>query len=139
MPPTSAVYSGECKMSGKSLLLFFFAGGLGTLSRFGLSNLINRASGFQYPLGTLAVNGLGCFIFGFFWVLSEHLGLDSRIRVIIMSGFLGAFTTFSSMIFESDALTVYSLFSAFLNVAVQLVAGFSLFHLGAKLSRFLLG
>ena len=126
-------------MSGKNLLLLFLAGGLGALSRFGLTSLVNQAVGYHFPLGTLAVNVLGCLIFGFYWSTAEHFGLNGPSRIIIMSGFLGAFTTFSSMIFESGALTGYRLLPAALNILAHLLGGFSAFYLGVRTSRMFFG
>jgi len=122
-------------MNAKTFILLFAAGGLGALSRFGLSSLVNYLTNYQFPLGTLVVNALGCFLFGFFWSLAEHYGIGSQTRLIILTGFLGAFTTFSSMIFESTALTGYRLLPAALNIAAHLAAGFLSFYGGIKFSR----
>lgn len=126
-------------MNAKTLILIFAAGGLGALSRFGLSSLVNYLTDYQLPLGTLVVNVLGCFLFGFFWSLAEHHGVGSQTRLIVMTGFLGAFTTFSSMIFESGALTGYRLLPAVLNIMSHLVGGFLSFYGGVKLSRLFFG
>ena len=79
------------------------AGALGALARYGLGGAVQRLSGASaFPWGTLAVNALGCFLFGVVWSLAEERMLMSpEARVIALVGFLGAFTTFSSFAFET--------------------------------------
>jgi fluoride exporter len=81
------------------------AGSLGTLARYGFSGLVQRAAGPGFPWGTLAVNVTGCFLFGLVWALAEHrLTMSGEIRTVVLMGFMGAFTTFSSFAFETAQL-----------------------------------
>jgi CrcB protein len=81
------------------------AGAVGTLARYGLSGLIERFSGGHLPWGTLIVNVLGCFLFGMIWALAdERRVVDEEARVIMLGGFMGAFTTFSTFIFDTGGL-----------------------------------
>lgn len=78
------------------------AGGVGALSRYGLAGLAQRWSGSGFPVGTFTVNVLGCFLFGLVWGLLEgRLGLAPQLRLIVLTGFMGSFTTFSTFVFES--------------------------------------
>lgn len=87
------------------LLLLALAGALGTLSRYGLGRLIQQASTSSFPAGTLAVNALGCFAFGLIWAASEEqTWLDEQSKLVILVGFLGAFTTFSTFAMETTYL-----------------------------------
>lgn len=87
------------------LLLLFGAGGFGTLARYGLSGLVQRYCASDLPYGTLVVNVLGCLLFGFFWTLAdERLIISGETRFIILAGFMGAFTTFSTFAFETSGL-----------------------------------
>jgi len=89
----------------QKLLLLSLAGICGTLSRYWLSGAVQRLAGPGFPWGTWSVNILGCFLFGLVWVLSEErLYFSSQARIIILVGFMGAFTTFSSYMFESQEL-----------------------------------
>ena len=84
------------------LLYLALAGALGTLARYGVSEVaVKVAPG--YPWGTLAVNLIGCFLFGLVWSLAEYGGrLSPDARTLVLVGFMGAFTTFSS--FSNDVV-----------------------------------
>ena len=84
------------------ILLLAIVGGAGTLARYGMSVGVQRAYGGPFPFGTLAVNVLGCFLFGIVWPLAEdRLRISGESRLIILTGFMGAFTTFSTFAFET--------------------------------------
>lgn len=84
-------------------LLIVAAGGtLGALARYGLSGLVSRWAGAAFPWGTFAVNMIGCFCFGVIFAMSEQrLSISPQVRLLLLTGFLGAFTTFSTYAFES--------------------------------------
>jgi fluoride exporter len=89
----------------QKLFLIALAGSIGTLARYGLSGLIQNLSGGQFPWGTLSVNIIGCYFFGLTWALAEErLLISGEMRMIILIGFMGAFTTFSTYMFESGEL-----------------------------------
>ena len=91
----------------QKLLWLAFAGSLGTVSRYLLAGLVQRITGDSFPWGTLAVNGFGCLIFGIIWALaSERFAIGAEARTILLIGFLGAFTTFSSAIAEFSQMAV---------------------------------
>jgi CrcB protein len=119
------------------LLWLGLAGGLGALARYGLSTLVQRYSGAAFPWGTLVVNVLGAFAFGLIWSLVEtRLVLSVETRVILLSGFLGGFTTFSSFMFESAALMTDGQWGlAALNLGGQVLAGLVAVFLGLALGR----
>jgi CrcB protein len=88
-----------------NLLLIFVAGGLGSLSRYGLGLLVNTVARGDFPYSTTLVNVLGCFLFGVVQGLAqERAVLSVQHGAILAVGFLGAFTTFSTFAFESELM-----------------------------------
>ena len=87
-------------------VIWLVAGGaLGTVARYGLAGLVQRNGSGAFPWGTLVVNILGCFAFGLIWGLAEdRLALGVEARMLALTGFMGAFTTFSTFIFETSML-----------------------------------
>lgn len=83
--------------------LMLLAGGLiGTAGRYLFAGAVYRWLGTGFPYGTLAVNTSGCLIIGFLSTLAEQkFLLTAEARVFWMVGLLGAYTTFSSLIYES--------------------------------------
>lgn len=81
-------------------------GALGAMARFGVNALVYPVAVGKFPLGTLLVNVLGSIIIGICYVLIIERGvLPAELRNILMVGFLGAFTTFST--FSLDALSLW--------------------------------
>lgn len=74
-------------------------GALGSVARFWLGNLVVTWLGAEFPWGTLFINILGSFIISFFGLLtasSQKLMLPNEIRIFVMVGLCGGFTTFSA-------------------------------------------
>lgn len=121
----------------QKILLLALAGGLGSLSRFGLSGLAHRVLGQSFPYGTALVNVLGCFLFGLVWsALENRIGLSPQVRGIVLTGFMGAFTTFSTYIFETMTFIQHSQWLlAMVNLAGQNIIGLTFIFLGLSLGR----
>lgn len=117
------------------------AGGLGTVSRYLLQGAVQQLGPATFPFGTLVVNAVGCFVFGFIWSLAEErYVIGEETRIIMLIGFLGAFTTFSTFAFESlQQLRDSELLLAFVNVAVHCVIGIALVFAGMLLARTMFG
>ncbi len=84
-----------------NLLLIGFLGLVGTLGRYGINSLVLRW-GFDFPVATIAINILGSFLIGLVAGLGPKIALNDEMRIAIMAGLLGGFTTFSA--FSLDAL-----------------------------------
>jgi fluoride exporter len=81
----------------QKVLLIGLAGLVGTVGRYALSGVIARRFGETFPAGTLVVNIIGCFLAGLlFYLLQERNLVSPTARTVVMIGFLGGFTTFSS-------------------------------------------
>jgi fluoride exporter len=75
------------------------AGGIGTLCRYGLGGLVQGDK--LFPWGTAAVNLLGCLAFGLIYAALQRRSLiGSEYQLVILLGFMGGFTTFSSYMYE---------------------------------------
>ena len=81
-------------------------GALGAMARFAVNALLYPAMAGKFPLGTFIVNLLGSILMGACYVLIIERGLlPAELRNIVMVGFLGAFTTFST--FSLDAISLW--------------------------------
>ena len=113
------------------------AGACGTLARYGLAGMVHRWLGSSFPWGTAFVNILGCFLFGLVWAAASERGVISpEMRTIILVGFMGAFTTFSTFAAESGHLLADSQWALALgNVLLHNVGGIGFFILGQAVGR----
>jgi len=109
----------------------FFGAGL----RFTLGVIVQRAlPGALFPYGTLAVNVLGCLLIGF--IAAYRQPLEPGLRLFLMVGLLGGFTTFSTFALETLTLTQSGEnLLAFANVALKLLLGLGAAWVGFELGR----
>jgi len=85
----------------KALALVALGGGFGSICRYLLSTWLTRGAG-GFPLGTFAVNLLGCLLIGLFAALAvRHAWLNGEARLLLVVGVLGGFTTFSAFGLDS--------------------------------------
>lgn len=119
------------------LALIGLSGLLGTLARYSLSGVVARRYGETFPVGTLAVNVVGCFLAGFlYYLMQERFLINETIRTAIMIGFLGGFTTFSSFGLQTfTLLREGEVALATVNVVVSNVAGLLTVWAGYSLAR----
>lgn len=89
-----------------ALVLVFLGGGLGAVSRHLSGMAVMRLSGPGFPWGTMLVNIIGSLAMGLLiaWLARRSSG-DADLRLLLATGFLGGFTTFSA--FSLDAVTLY--------------------------------
>ena len=108
------------------ILLIGFGGFVGAISRFLLSTLVQKNAGVLFPIGTLSVNVLGGFLIGFLALYFEQQ-VSMQARAMVITGFLGALTTFSTFSYENVLLLeqgdyAKALLSIGLNVVLSLGA-----------------
>ena len=119
------------------LLLIAAAGGLGSLARYGLSGVVHNWTGSTFPFGTTVVNVLGSLAFGFLVAVMEgRFPISPQTRVIVLIGFMGAFTTFSTLMFETAMLLEDSEWLlAAANLGIQNFIGLLALFLGLAAGR----
>ncbi len=112
---------------------------MGTLARYSLGGLVHRLVPWPFPWGTITVNILGSFLFGLVWALAQERSLISgEARIIILAGFMGAFTTFSTFMFETGELLRNSQWAlAAGNLVLQNLLGLAALFAGWALARVL--
>ena len=79
-------------------------GALGSVARYGCSELGSHWAGDRFPWGTLAINVIGSLVIGFFGVLTGpggRFGVSPDARVFVMVGLCGGYTTFSSFSYQT--------------------------------------
>lgn len=86
-------------------LLVALGGALGSLARYGVNVGTTRAFGPLFPWGTLTVNVVGGFVMGLLAALIALRGGSNELRVFLLTGVLGGFTTFSA--FSLDTMTLW--------------------------------
>jgi len=80
------------------------AGSIGTLTRYALGGVVQQWTGVAWPWGTFVINMLGTLAFGVVFSLWEGKLVSPEVRMVILVGFMGAFTTFSSFMYETGAM-----------------------------------
>ncbi|MFN8353907.1 MAG: fluoride efflux transporter CrcB [Spirosomataceae bacterium] len=111
------------------LFLIFVGGGLGSLTRYGLSRWVQGSVSATFPYGTLSVNVVASLVLGTFIGLELSKSLTPSYRALIAIGFCGGFSTFST--FANDTLQLIqanrwaeALFNILLNVILCVLATF---------------
>jgi len=121
----------------KQLCALFVAGGLGSLSRYALTVYFTSIFGKGAPWGTAIINIIGCFCFGAIATLfmaRTHWDLDTKL--FVLTGFFGAFTTFSTYMFDfSELIKNGSYLRAGLDFILQNGVGFAALTLGTMVVR----
>jgi CrcB protein len=117
----------------RDLLLVGMGGFLGSVGRYALGAWVTQLSGVsRFPFGTLAVNAIGCLAIGLISGLAEHSSTFSpHTRLLLITGVVGGFTTFSAFAFESYFLAREQAWAlAAINVIAHVLLGLVMVWLG---------
>jgi CrcB protein len=83
-------------------LAIAIGGVLGCWARYAMTNLVQTMFGRDFPFGTLSINVLGSFLMGFLFIETlERVAMAPYLRIGILTGVLGGFTTFSTFAMET--------------------------------------
>src|SRR5579875_1055009 len=106
--PTLSMYVGRMYLMRFSTIVLIvpvgLAGALGALMRYLLGRFISERAPLQFPLGTLLINVTGAFLIGLLLAPTTHKIVTTSIQLMLATGFLGGYTTFSTMCWEGRQL-----------------------------------
>lgn len=116
----------------KNLLLIFIGGGIGSMARYLMSTTTQKLWNLGgFPIGTYVVNIIGCFLIGFF--TTTIVKSDESLKFLLITGFCGGFTTFSTFSSENYILWQSESYSLlFLNIILSIFLGLGAVFLGIK-------
>ena len=118
----------------KNILIIFFGGGLGSIARYGMASLVRKFSISAFPVATLLSNAFSCLVLGlavaFF---AERLSIQQGWRLLVIVGFCGGFSTFSTFSFETvELVRSGNLLYAVMNILISLTVCLGIVFLLAK-------
>src|SRR5438045_5453660 len=120
----------------KQILIVALGGGLGSVLRYKLGGFaLHHTEAWNFPVSTFSVNVIGCFVIGVLAALVEHHDLFSpSVRLLLFTGLLGGFTTFSAFGYESLYLLRRGLNGiAFSYVLTSVICGIAAVFVGLKM------
>jgi CrcB protein len=120
------------------VVLVAAGGALGSVARFAVANAFTRRLGAGWPFGTLVINLTGCFLIALFLtaVSERYPGVNPGWRYLFPTGFIGAYTTFSTYGFEVHRLVESGQVAGAIGyVVVSNVLGFAAILLGTFIAR----
>jgi CrcB protein len=88
----------------KTLFLVFFGGGIGSVLRYLTSIITFKYYNGLFPIATLVVNLIGCFLIGLMIGIFEKMNVSPDMKFLFVTGFCGGFTTFSAFSIETNHL-----------------------------------
>lgn len=127
-------------MKLNEILIVMLGGGIGSAMRYIVVNAAAKKLSPFFPYGTFIVNFIGCFLIGLCmaFILNKPI-FPPYFRLLIIVGFLGGLTTFSSFSYDTINLLQNDQYSlAFANIGLNIIAGFSATFLGISCARALI-
>lgn len=118
-------------------LIVGIGGFIGAIARYAIGAWIGQKWGRSFPLGTFFVNVSGSFFIGLLMSLfTERFMVNPQWRLLLVVGFLGAYTTFSTFEYETGGLIKDGEWLiALLNIVFSVVAGFAALKLGEVIAK----
>ena len=118
------------------LLLIALGGALGSVLRFGVITLTYKFFDIHFPWGTIFANLTGCFVIGVIWAILDTFDEPKNLKLFLITGLLGGFTTFSSFALENfNMLRAGEIKLVAANVLISNIAGIFLVFVGYYLTK----
>lgn len=121
----------------KNFLIVGLGGAAGSMLRYAVQRIFHVNSVAAFPSGTVLVNISGCFLIGVLWGLaSRSLAMNAELRLLLMTGFCGGFTTFSAFTLEGMGLLKENKTTLFLvYLLVSVVGGLLATFIGVRIAK----
>lgn len=121
----------------KNVLLVGLGGGIGSICRYAFQRWATYLYPHSFPWGTFGVNMIGCLAIGIIWGISlRSFAANEQLKLLLMTGFCGGFTTFSAFTLEGIGLIrEQKLFLFFSYVIASVTIGLLFTYAGMKLIR----
>ena len=121
----------------RAIALVGFGGGIGSIFRYLTSVVVNKYFAGIFPLATFTANFLGCLIIGLLiGYFEKQQGASPDLKILLITGFCGGYTTFSSFASENvSLLQSNNSVMAFVYIAISIITGLFAVWLGLMLAK----